>query len=50
LERRQGTRIACIEEIAYRMEFIDQSALLELADGYGKSAYGAYLRRCAMEP
>jgi glucose-1-phosphate thymidylyltransferase len=49
LERRQGTRIACIEEIAYRMAFIDRAGLLELADSYGKSAYGAYLRRCAAE-
>lgn len=50
LERRQGTRIACIEEIAYRMEFIDAARLLKLADGYGKSEYGAYLRQCAKEP
>ncbi|HYQ16839.1 MAG TPA: glucose-1-phosphate thymidylyltransferase RfbA [Polyangiaceae bacterium] len=50
LERRQGTRIACIEEIAYRMEFIDETALNKLADSYGKSEYGAYLRRCAAEP
>lgn len=49
LERRQGTRIACIEEIAYRMGFIDQAGLLTLAEGYGKSAYGQYLRRCASE-
>ena len=50
LERRQGTRIACIEEIAYRMGFIDQAQLLKLADGYGKSEYGAYLRQCSREP
>jgi glucose-1-phosphate thymidylyltransferase len=50
LERRQGTRIACIEEIAYRMGFIDKTALNALADGYGKSEYGGYLRRCAAEP
>jgi glucose-1-phosphate thymidylyltransferase len=50
LERRQGTRIACIEEIAYRMGFIDQQALVKLAEGYGKSEYGAYLRQCASEP
>ena len=49
LERRQGTRIACIEEIAYRMAFIDEEQLLKLADGYGKSAYGAYLRQCTKE-
>ena len=47
LERRQGTRIACIEEIAYRMGFIDGQQLTKLADGYGKSEYGHYLRQCA---
>ena len=50
LERRQGTRIACIEEIAYRMGFIEAQDLLKLADGYGKSEYGVYLRQCASEP
>jgi glucose-1-phosphate thymidylyltransferase len=49
LERRQGTRIACIEEIAYRMDFIDKPQLLKLAETYGKSEYGAYLRQCATE-
>jgi glucose-1-phosphate thymidylyltransferase len=47
LERRQGQRIACIEEIAFSMGFIDASQLLKLADAYGKSEYGAYLRECA---
>jgi glucose-1-phosphate thymidylyltransferase len=50
LERRQGTRIACIEEIAFRMGWIGKAALLKLADTYGKSEYGAYLRACASEP
>ena len=49
LERRQGTRIACIEEIAWRMDFIDKPRLLKLADSYGKSEYGTYLRECASE-
>jgi glucose-1-phosphate thymidylyltransferase len=47
LEQRQGTRIACIEEIAYRMGFVDQAQLQKLADSYGKSEYGKYLRTCA---
>ena len=49
LERRQGTRLACIEEIALRMGFVDKEQLLRLADTYGKSEYGAYLRVCANE-
>jgi glucose-1-phosphate thymidylyltransferase len=49
LERRQGTRIACIEEIAYRMKFIGRAELVKLADSYGKSEYGKYLRACAEE-
>jgi glucose-1-phosphate thymidylyltransferase len=49
LEARQGTHIACIEEIAYRMGFIDASRVLELADGLGKNGYAQYLREC-VEP
>jgi glucose-1-phosphate thymidylyltransferase len=49
LQQRQGTHIACIEEIAYRMGFIDKGQLLKLADGYGKSEYGKYLRACSNE-
>jgi glucose-1-phosphate thymidylyltransferase len=49
LQQRQGTHIACIEEIAYRMGFIQTSELLRLADGYGKSEYGTYLRQCAAD-
>jgi glucose-1-phosphate thymidylyltransferase len=49
LQQRQGTHIACIEEIAHRMGFIERPQLLRLADGYGKSEYGAYLRYCAGE-
>jgi glucose-1-phosphate thymidylyltransferase len=49
LQQRQGTSIACIEEISYRRGFIDQAQLLKLADGYGKSEYGGYLRACANE-
>jgi glucose-1-phosphate thymidylyltransferase len=49
LQQRQGTYIACIEEISYRMGFIDRAQLLKLADGYGKSEYANYLRVCANE-
>lgn len=49
LERRQGTSIACIEEIAYRMGFVDAAQLRRLADQCGKSTYGQYLRRTLEE-
>ena len=43
LEKRQGMKIACPEEIAYRMGFIDRAQLLALARALGSSAYGRYL-------
>ncbi len=43
IEDRQGLKIACIEEIAYRMGFIDKARLQELAEQQSKSAYGQYL-------
>ena len=43
LEHRQGMKIACPEEIAYRMGFIDRAHLLELAQSLNKSGYGEYL-------
>jgi glucose-1-phosphate thymidylyltransferase len=47
LEERQGMKIACPEEIAYRMGFIDRSRLIELANSLQKSGYGDYLLRTA---
>jgi glucose-1-phosphate thymidylyltransferase len=49
LERRQGTKIACPEEIAFRMGFIDQQQLEALATRLGKSDYAAYLRNVAAD-
>jgi glucose-1-phosphate thymidylyltransferase len=43
IEKRQGTKIGCIEEVAYRMGFIDRSQLEILAKRYAKSGYGEYL-------
>lgn len=43
LERRQGLRIACIEEIAWRMGYIDRAALHQLGRGLAKSEYGQYI-------
>ena len=45
LEKRQGFKISCPEEVAYLMGFIDAAKLAALADALGKSAYGGYLRR-----
>jgi glucose-1-phosphate thymidylyltransferase len=43
LEQRQGLRIACPEEIAFRLGYISLEALCELANRTGKSGYGQYL-------
>ena len=45
LERRQGLKICCPEEIARRERFIDDAGLARCADRLGNSAYGQYLRR-----
>ncbi len=44
LEKRQGFKIACPEEVAYEMGFIDDGQLEKLAVKLGKSGYGIYLR------
>ena len=49
VERRQGMKIACLEEIAWRQRWIDTPALLELSARYGKNNYGDYLQRLAQE-
>ncbi|MFC8870508.1 glucose-1-phosphate thymidylyltransferase RfbA [Streptomyces sp. NPDC057148] len=49
LEARQGVRIACVEEVALRMGFIDSDACYRLGVGLGPSDYGAYVRSIAME-
>jgi glucose-1-phosphate thymidylyltransferase len=49
IEQRQGLKIACPEEIAYRMGFIDAAQLQRLAGALGKSSYGEYLSRLIAE-
>ncbi len=49
LEARQGVKICCPEEIAFDQGFIDAAALEALADKFGKSAYGHYLRALLAE-
>lgn len=44
IEKRQDTKIGCIEEVAYRHGFIDKEQLKELAEKYIKSGYGMYLK------
>ncbi|MEY2493705.1 MAG: glucose-phosphate thymidylyltransferase [Verrucomicrobiota bacterium] len=51
IEHRQGLKIACLEEVAYRMEFIDQAQLERIVDGLPKGEYREYLRLvCAEGP
>ena len=45
IEKRQSQKVGCIEEVAYRMGYIDHSKLMDLADKYAKSGYGEYLRK-----
>jgi glucose-1-phosphate thymidylyltransferase len=49
LEKRQGMKMACPEEVAFRMGFIDGDQLLRLARALGSSAYGQYLADIARE-
>jgi len=44
IEKRQGFKIGCLEEIAYRMHFIDKDQLMTLAKRFEKSGYGDYLK------
>ncbi|MCZ6763757.1 MAG: glucose-1-phosphate thymidylyltransferase, partial [Alphaproteobacteria bacterium] len=43
LQKRQGWRIACVEEIVYRMGYIDAAQLRRLAQPLAKNPYGEYL-------
>jgi glucose-1-phosphate thymidylyltransferase len=45
LEKRQGLKVACLEEIAYRMGFISRAKLKEQAELLKKNSYGAYLMK-----
>jgi glucose-1-phosphate thymidylyltransferase len=47
IEKRQGMKIGCIEEIAYRMGYINDEQLLKEAEALSKSGYGVYLRQLA---
>ncbi|MFA6150813.1 MAG: glucose-1-phosphate thymidylyltransferase RfbA [Chitinophagaceae bacterium] len=45
IEKRQGMKIGCIEEIAYRNKWIDDAQMQQLADKFFKSGYGVYLKK-----
>lgn len=49
IEKRQGLKIACPEEIAYRMGFINAAQLETLANKYAKNGYGQYLKQVLTE-
>jgi len=49
LQERQGLQVACLEEVAFKMGFLDAARVRALADALGKSAYGDYLRRMLEE-
>lgn len=49
IQERQGLKIACIEEIAYKLGYIDSSQLINLAQSYLKNDYGEYIMAVAEE-
>ncbi len=49
IEKRQGLKIACLEEIAYKMQFISRQQLIQLGEQMSKNQYGQYLLRIAQQ-
>jgi glucose-1-phosphate thymidylyltransferase len=45
IEKRQGLKIACVEEIAYKLKYINKDQLIKLAQNYNHNEYGKYLMR-----
>jgi glucose-1-phosphate thymidylyltransferase len=49
IESRQGLKVCCPEEIAYRLGYIDKGQLTRLAEGLGRTSYAEYLQRIASD-
>jgi len=49
IEKRQGLKVACLEEIAYNMKYIDKAQLYKLAEPLKKNGYGQYLLKLAKQ-
>lgn len=49
IEKRQGLKVACLEEIAFRMKYIDKTQLKKLAEPLQKNGYGQYLLKLAKQ-
>jgi glucose-1-phosphate thymidylyltransferase len=49
IEERQGVKVSCLEEIAYRNKWISKAELLELAESYKGGDYAKYLRAISEE-
>ena len=45
IEKRTGLKIACIEEIAYKLGYINKSKFEKLIDSIGENQYGEYLKK-----
>ena len=43
IEKRQGRKVACIEEIAFKMGYIDKSKLIQVAKNFNNNAYAKYI-------
>jgi glucose-1-phosphate thymidylyltransferase len=50
IEKRQGLKVACLEEIAYRQGYINEDQLRQMVSKMGKSSYSQYLSRLLVEP